>query len=176
MKTFRSDPVMEKLTAQLEALLKRQLGEYQQILDLLGRKRVAIREAKPEVVSDLCVLENEKLQTVSELEKQRLALMAELTLKVNARANEPLRLQLLAEALGEPARSQLLALRIGLKQAITKVQHEAAVSRLATQSVLRHMTGMVQSIGAATTGVETYGQRGQRPRSATAVSTFSAVA
>lgn len=170
------DKALEKAILQLETVLKLQLEQHEALSAALLRKRSALRAAKTQDVSDCTLTEHQHVQAISELEKQRIALAGELTLMLDPKAKQPLKLEQLADRLPDPARTRLLVLRVQLRKAIERVQHESQVVRMATEAVLRHLTGMVQSIGASATGTTTYSGRGARPRQAAAVSTFSMVA
>jgi hypothetical protein len=170
------DKALDKVITNLEALLKQQLEQHEALTQTLLRKRSALRAARASEISECTLVENQHLQTISELEKRRIELSGELTLMLDPAAKQPMRLDELASRLADPARTRLLVLRVQLRKAIERVKHEAGIARMATESVLRHITGMVQSIGASATGTTTYGQHGARPRRAAAVSTFSMVA
>jgi FlgN protein len=164
------------LVSALEQTLQQQLVLHRGLLDLLKRKRDVLRANDARATADLCGLEHEKVQKVAELEKQRLKLVADLTLRVDPAAAEPMRLAELAERLGEPARGRLLVLRQQLLEQMRRVQQETSVVRRATEALAKHMQGIVQTIGAISSGVSTYGSRGAFPQQNTAVSTFSATA
>ncbi len=170
------DKPLDKTIAQLEAVLRQQLQQHEALIQTLLRKRSALRGARAGEVSDCTIAENEQVQAISELEKRRIELTGELTLLLDAKAAQPMKLESLAQRLPEPARTRLLVLRLQLRKAMERVRQEAQVARMATEAVLRHLTGMVQSIGASATGTTTYSGRGARPRQAAAVSTFSMVA
>ena len=161
---------------QLEQNLHQLLSLHGELLELLKKKRDVLRSSDTRAAIDLCTLEHEKLQKIAELEKQRLQLVADLTLTFNPQAKEPLRMGELAEQLGEPDRGKLLVLRQQLLEQMKAVHHESGIVRRATESLAKHMHGIVQTIGALSAGVSTYGSRGALPQSNTAVSTFSATA
>lgn len=127
-------------------------------------------------VATLTQSENQGLQALGELEKQRLQLAAMLTQMLDPTASKPMRLHELAQQLPEPARGRLLILRQQLKEATEAVQRESALARGVSEALVKHMNGLVRTIGSAMTGVAVYGRDGKMPRAATAVSTFSATA
>lgn len=167
---------MDKQLSQLEAVLRRQIAAQDRLLSSMTRKMDAIRRASAQELADCCREENESLQLVAELEKQRLGLAAELTRLVNPAAKAPWTLRELAERIEEPARGRLLVLREQLRQKAASVQRGASVAHQATQTLARHMQGIVHAIGGAMTGILTYSRRGSRPSLALAASTFSATA
>ncbi|MFW6059103.1 MAG: flagellar protein FlgN [Phycisphaeraceae bacterium] len=168
MHTFQTQP--------LEETLKRMTAQHEQLLSLLERKRAAVREGDEQQVAALCRLENEALRTISELETTRAQQVGELTLQVEPNANAPLRLAVLAERLPEPARGRLLVLRSQLRQRMEQVREQTSIARRATESLARHMQGLVQTIGVLATGVSTYDDSGAVPRQATAMSTINVTA
>jgi len=170
------DPTTLNLVTSLQATLREQLDLHAQLLELLKRKRDTLQANDNQAMTGVCVLEHEKLSKIADLEKQRLKLVADLTLKVDPRAQSPLKMADLAEQLGEPARGNLLVLRQQLLEGMQAVQQETHVVRRATEALSRHMHGIVQTLGALSAGIATYGSRGSLPQSNTAVSTFSATA
>jgi len=99
-----------------------------------------------------------------------------LTLALKPDATEPMRLMELAESLPEPMRGNLLVLRQQLRQVMTQVREQTSVVRQATESLLRHMQGLVKSITAISTGTPTYGSRGMMPQKAGTIRTISLTA
>jgi len=165
---------MDKKLAQLEQTVQQQITANERMLTIVAQKLEAFRRADREALAACCQRENEQFQQVAELEKKRLLLVAELTQLVDPQAQRPLSMGELAERLPEPARGRLLVLRQTLRQRLEKVQREGSVARRAAESLLRHMQGIVQTIGGALTGIGTYGQRGKPPAAAMRVSTFVA--
>jgi len=157
----------------LEAVLRRQLEHHTRLLKLMEGKRDALRRHQADRLADLCRAEHAVVSKISDDEKRRLTLVAELTLAVQPDAQQPLAMVDLAERLAEPDRTRLLLLRQQLREQMQEVQRRTTVVRRATDAVARHMTGLVQGIAAASAGVSTYGMRGARTRPAAAVSTFS---
>jgi hypothetical protein len=167
---------MDKQVAKLESVLAQLDTAHGHLLSLLKSKREALRKAEPRQITQLTRQENEAVQVISDLEKQRLELVGELTLAIDPEATQPLRLLDLAERLDEPARGRLLVLRGQLKQRIEQTQQELAVVKKATGSLVRHMQGLVQTIGTALTGGGLYSSRGSLPQGAMAMNTFNATA
>ncbi len=162
--------------ASLEQVLRQQLSLHGELLELLKRKRDVLRSNDTKAAIDLCTLEHEKIHKIAELEKQRLGLIAEMTLSIDPQAKEPMRMAELAQRFEEPTRGRLLVLRQQLLERMKAVHTETGIVRRATETLAKHMHGIVQTIGALSTGVSTYGSRGAFPQGNTAVSTFSATA
>ena len=163
---------MDKQLDQLEAVLKELTASHESLLSLLRRKRQALREADRDRVTSCCERENEFVQQISELEKHRLELIGELTEAIEPGADQPLRLATLAGRVAEPRRGRILVLRQQLRERMERVRDEVAVIRKATESLTRHMQGLVQTVAGAMAGV--YGQGGGPTPVAMTVSTFDA--
>ena len=170
------DKALEKDLAQLEEILRKQVATHEQLLTLLKRKKAALAHADADTMTECCRLENEQLQAVAELEKQRLTLAAKVTLALDPKAPAPLKLGDLAQKLPEPVRGRLLVLRHQARQRMEQVRHEVAVTKRATESLMGHIQGLMQTIGSAVTGIGTYNRGGSLPRAATAISTFNTTA
>ena len=167
---------IEQLLEQLDSNLASQIEAHESLLGLMKQKRAALANAKYQLVSDCCTQENEFVQRISEYEKRRLNLVAEITQVINPSSTQPLTMLELAQRVAEPTRGKLLVRRKTLRERIEQVQAESRVAKQATEALFGHMQGLVQSIGSLMTGVATYGRGGKRPAAATAVSTFSMTA
>ena len=151
---------LEKTIGSLESVLHQQIKLHEQLYTLMNQKREAMRRGDNPGMHELCDLENEKVQAISELEKQRLQLVADLTLHVQPDAAAPMRMLELADALAEPTRGRLLVLRQQLLERMEQVREQSSIARRAAQSLVNHMQGILQTLGALSTGAGTYGQRG----------------
>jgi len=167
---------MDKWIAQLESVLTQQVAAHQKLLSLLQRKRKLLSTADHEQLKGLSQQENQIVQEISELEKIRLALVGQLTLEIDETSKEPMRLAELANRLPEPDRDRLLTLRALLKQQMEKVSHETAVAKRATESLVRHMQGLVYTVGSMVSGMGLYSRQGNVPKEAMAVRTFHVIA
>lgn len=133
----------------LEAVLKQLAERHEQLLTLMKRQREALRRADHRGVSEYSRLENTLVQAIGDLEKRRQELVAELTRALDPKAVQPLRMRDLAERLPEPSRGRLLVLREQLRERIAKVKEESSVTRRATEALLKHMQGLVGTLGSA---------------------------
>ena len=162
--------------AQLRSVLKQQLAAHQKLLVLIQQKRKLLATADHAQLKSLSSQENEQVQTISELEKERLRLVGELTLIVEPSATAPMRLKELAQRLPEPDRGHLLVLQQRLRQKMEAVRHQTIIAKRATESLVRHMQGLIHTVSSAVTGVGVYSQKGSLPQEAMAVRTFHATA
>ena len=167
---------MNKEVRSLVDLLRRTIAVYEAWLPLCQAKRRAIASADAESLNAVIRQENEKLQAIGELEKQRLNLVASLTQRVDPRAAAPMKMVELADALAEPERSELLMTRIELRERMHDVHRQSSIARRATESLARHMTSTVRSVAAVAAGVTTYSARGEQPARRFAVRTLNTTA
>lgn len=169
-------PAVAKLITKLDDNLTHQLDANEKLLEVVRRKRQALRQARAAEVAECCRQENERVQAISELEKARQGLAGELTQALTPQATEPLSMQAIADHLPEPARGRLLVRRQQLRERMSEIRREVTVAQRATEALSQHLAGLVEGIGVVMTGVDAYGRNGARPRSVTAVSTFRATA
>lgn len=167
---------MDNQLDRLETVLKQQTAAHERLLSLLKQKRDALEKADHDRISRCSEQENQTVQQISDLEKERLALVAELTLAIDPAAKQPMRLAEVAQRLDEPTRGRLLVLRHNLIERIKQAHQETVVLRRATEAIVRHMQGLFQMVGSAVAGSGVYNQRGNPPQQVLAVSTFRATA
>ena len=167
---------MDKWIAQLASVLTQQVAAHEKLLALLQSKRKLLSTADHQQLKRLSQQENQVVQAISELEKQRLNLVGQLTLAIDEASKAPMRLAELAGRLPEPDRGRLLTLRAKLKQKMEQVSEETAVARRATESLVRHMQGLVCTVGSIVSGVGLYSRQGGVPKEAMAVRTFHVTA
>lgn len=160
----------------LEATLRQSIDRHGQLLALLQRKGDAVRAGESQVMSDLTRAENAQVQAISELEKTRLQLVADLTLAVQPEAKEPLKLAELAERFSEPTRGKLLVMRGQLLGSMRAVQAETAVAKRAAESLVQHVSGLVRTLANVSHGHAAYGPVGRTPQQPAPMSTLSLTA
>lgn len=150
---------MDKLRIQLETNLQTLCKVHQQLVALIQRKQLAMRQAQPDVMEDCCKRENNLVQQIGELEKQRQQLVGQITQHINPQATTPLTLVAIADTLEEPHRGRLLVLHQQLRAAIQQAKDENAIAKQAGQRLLSHMKGMMQAVSSAVSA-GTYSRRG----------------
>ena len=170
------DNQIKLIIDQLTGVLAKQLEAHGRLLVLLKQKRQSLRQVQYEQVTTGSQQENTVIQQISELEKRRLQLVADLTLALDMHAPQPLRLGELAERLDEPDRGRLLVLRHQLLEHMAEVRWQTNVARRATESLVSHMQGLVKSVGAACSGMSVYASNGAPPPQAMVISTFNTTA
>lgn len=160
----------------LETTLRQSVERQRQLLDLLQRKREAMRAGDANCMADLTRAENTQVQAISDIEKSRLKLVAELTLHVDPDANEPLKLADLAERFPEPTRGKLLVMRGQLLEAMHAVRAETAVAKTAAETLVRHVSGLVRTLANVSHGHAAYGPIGRTHQQPAPMSTLSLTA
>lgn len=170
------DNQLEKKLNQLQDLLRTQIKAHEDLLGILVCKRQALQQADMAMMNDCTLRESRLVAAIGETEKQRLAMLGDITLSIDAQASQPWTMLQLAEKLPEPMRGKLLVLRLELRQRIEHVQKETGVARRASETLLKHVHGIVQLIGTACSGVSTYSHKGGHHQKTTAVSTFNMTA
>jgi hypothetical protein len=160
----------------LESTLRQSIDRHQQLLKLLQRKRQAVRAGDARTMTDLTRAENTQVQAISDIEKTRLQLVADLTLRVAPGATEPLKLADLAERFPEPTRGRLLVMRTQLLDAMHAVRDETVVAKRAAESLVQHVSGLVRTLAAVSHGHAAYSPIGRTPDQPAALSTLSLTA
>ena len=142
------DEKLDQLATQLQQLQ----AAHEALLSLVRRKQQALRLGQAELVSETCTLENEHVQRIAELEKQRQRIVGQITAELSPNAKAPLQMRQIAEAVAEPRRGQLLVLQQRLRQTMRTIERENEISRRAADGLLRHMQGIMQQVTAAMGG------------------------
>ena len=130
-----------------------------QLIMLIKRKHQSMRQGKHKVMSEICVQENTLVRTISELEKQRQAVVGIITQQVAPNAQQPLTLAQIASFLPEEKCERLLQLHKQLLDVIKQTKIETTVAKQAGQALLHHMKGVMQMVSSAV-GPGTYGRQG----------------
>ncbi|QNN23270.1 flagellar protein FlgN [Planctomycetales bacterium ZRK34] len=167
---------MDKHLDQLEQCLSGMTVQHEQLLSMVRRKLEAMRMAQPDLVADCCQRENEHVQAIARIEKRRQTVIGEITSVLAPGSRLPMTLGQIADAVGEPRRGRLLVMQVKLRQLMQRIQHENAVSRRATEGLVRHVTGVMQKVTAVVGAANTYGRRGVANASPATVSSFSLTA
>lgn len=163
--------------SELETLLVSMIERQRLWLAVFEQKAQAMREGDRDQMAALTIQEKEHLQAMGEMEKRRLLLLGELTRNINPDAREPMRLKDLAPLLPEAIRERLLRLREDLRSEMLRFRSRLAGVRKASESLVQHLQGVMETVVSAAAGVTTYNQTGRTPTPESAtVSTFSLTA
>ncbi|WP_428388813.1 flagellar export chaperone FlgN [Mucisphaera sp.] len=166
-----------RLLSELEALLTQMIERQRLWLAVFEQKTEALRQGDQAMMAALSTQESDHLRAMSEYEKRRLHLLAALTQILEPGASEPMRLAAMAERLPAPIRDRLLILRSNLRHEIERFKTRLASVSQASNTLMRHVNGVVETVVAAASGHGTYAQPGRKgqPVAAT-LSTFSLTA
>lgn len=170
------DEATQKTIDQLEALLESLLSAHEQLLALMQQKHELLRLGDTDGMTQVCQVENEKIQAISEQEKQRLELAADLTRRLFPNAQQPLGVKDLAEQLPEPMRGRLLTRRQQLRERMEAVREQSSIARRATESLMNHVNGLVRTLTNLATNAATYDRAGGPPQASPAVRTLNVTA
>ena len=173
---MRNPQAMTIHMGSLEKLLTQQIGLHEELLKLMNDKRGAISQGNPTQLTMLCQLEHEKISRISETEKQRLELVGRMTQMIDPQAKQPMRLVELAENLPGEQRDRVVMLRSALRERMKSVQQQASVAKRATESLVKHMQSLIQTVTAVSTGMSVYGNNGNFNTERTRVSTLNMTA
>ena len=152
---------VDELVMRLEQILHSQQKDYENLGQLIQSKREAIRQADMNAIAELCQQENTIAQHVTELEKTRLILSAELTRTLDPTASRPLSMSEVAQAIDEPNRSRLLQLSQALRATIEEVRAASSIVRAAADALSRHMGGLLQTVQSALSRARVYSDQGR---------------
>ena len=167
---------IETLVRQLEGVLRDLIGHHERLAQNLVAKRAALSAADHDRVVKLLEVENATVQAVAEGDKLRQQIVAALTLQLDPAAVAPQPMRDVAQQLEEPHRGRLLVLREQLRDRMLAVRRESTVARAATESLTRHMQGLLHTIQTVCSGGAAYGSGGSAPPVAAVVSTFNTTA
>ncbi|QDU72363.1 flagellar export chaperone FlgN [Mucisphaera calidilacus] len=171
------DNHVTRCVTELEALLISMIERQRLWLAVFEQKTGAMRRGDRKLMAALTTQEKDHLAAMGEMEKRRLMLLGELTQVFRPDAREPMRLVELAQLLPEATRDRLLRLRQDLRAEMKRFREQLGSVRQASESILRHVNGVMETVVAAAAGVATYTSAGRPPQAArTTLSTFSMTA
>ena len=147
--------------ADLERVLEAQLRGHEQLLEQVRRNREAVRRADMKAIREICGQQNAVGQSLTELEKERLALVGCLTRQLAPEAKHPLTVTEITTRLEPGAAERLQARADALRPLVERVRDESSVVRQAAEALARHMTGIVQVVHSVLSRTQVYGRKGQ---------------
>lgn len=141
----------------LEDLLREQLEIHERLLELIGHKRQAVREARIDAIQSLCEDEGVLASRLAAAERQRQALL-------EAMATSDAGTMTIADVAArapEDVGARMLALAGQLRESVQRVQRESSIVRAAAEALSRHMSGVVQTVHSALSRARVYGRQGR---------------
>ena len=145
----------------LEGILKGQLDGHQQLLELIQQNRDAVRQARMDLIHDLCRRQNTVGQRLAEFEKQRLVLVGVITKNLEPDAKQPLKVDEIVAHVDDGAAELLSALAHQLRPVVEQVRHESSIVRQAADALSRHMSGVMQAVHSLLSRAQVYGRSGE---------------
>jgi N-acetylglucosamine-6-phosphate deacetylase len=152
-----TDEQLDRLTR----LLAAQTEGHHRLLQCIGRKRKAIKEADIDSITQLCRKEQALAQGIREMERQRLDIVGRLTRAWAPQAQSALSLREIAERGGSTWQEPLTELAGALRKAIDDVRRESSIVRAAADALSRHITGVMQTVNSAMSRVQLYERCGR---------------
>lgn len=144
----------------LEKLMRALVDEHARLLQILHKKKEAVRHARIAAVTALCDEERRMLQRISEIERHRGELTRRAGAMLGVSAGEPVTISRIAEAIAEPESGKLKHTAAQLREAVLGVRHESSVVRAAAEALARHMSGIMQTVYSALSRAGVYGRKG----------------
>lgn len=160
-KQIIATPEVIKLVGLLERILCAQHDDYKKIAKLIERKQEAIRNANMQDITSICQDEHVVAQHVTQLEKQRLVLVGDLTSRLQPNASDPLKVSQIADALAESDRNRILEITRDLQQTVKEVRQASSVVRKASDALAVHMGGLLQTMQSVLSKAQVYSQQGR---------------
>ena len=164
----------------LEEALKKLLDAQGALAVLLEKQRVALAAGDATALADLCRREKDVVDRIQSLERGRQALMGRLEVALakpraaaGALSSETWSLMVLAELVPEPVRTRLKVRRAELVKVMTENQRVASTVRRASERLLRHVGGLISTLGSAAQGGAAYGQSGRLTAAPVRLSTLN---
>lgn len=139
---------------ELESLLAQMIPLHEQLLSCAMEKRGAVKAAAISAVPEICQRERQLLSRIERLEQRRRNVVRKL-------GDERRSLADLAALAATEQRDRLTAFGARLRELSKSVRQESTVVRAAVEALHRHMTGVVQSVSTAISGVKVYGATGR---------------
>ncbi len=169
------DKAAVKNVLNLEDVLSGLLAEQRKLGALLDRQRAALSAGDAVQLSELCSEEQQAIERIRGLDRQRRELVEAISRCVMPGA-ETLPLTELAGHVPEPVRSRLLVRRAELVTVMTEVQRATAVVRKASESLLRHVGGLISTLTSAAQGGAAYSPSGRVSKAPVRLSTLNVTA
>lgn len=159
---------LERVADELSAVLSGLLAEHEQLLELAGLHREAMRAADPGAIGNVSGQRTEVLQRLAALEERRQRVVKEASRQPELTG--AVTLSAIAGRMEGPGKEQLLKQADRLKGVMAKVQDEHRVLRTAAKSLATHMEGLMKSVSKRLSHSGTYGRAGSVDAGGTVIS------
>ncbi len=148
------------LVLELSGLLGELVGLYEQIKTMGERRLDAIRSADARGLAACVRGENELVQRVAEAEKTRLRVVGGLSEALGAPGAGETTMGWLAQRVDGPRSDELGGLAATLRRLMGEVMQLNTVARRATETLSRHMEGLMREVKRTMNHAQVYGRGG----------------
>ncbi len=167
IKTISRAQLAER-TNKLMTLLEEMHEQYEALLALLKTRKESIRVGDVNQLRDCITQEREQLRLIDHTNRQREALATELE-RVWPSASGRV-MDAVAQRLRSPDDNRFQDLRDRLRDTVEAVQHEYAVLKTVGETLLAHVSGLMQRMHLLSSPVAVYGRDGKVGRKRPVVS------
>ncbi|MEM0984423.1 MAG: flagellar protein FlgN [Planctomycetota bacterium] len=136
-------------------VLDEMIDAHEQLLMLFEEHKTAIRFANGAALDELGQREQAIFERIGTLDARRRSLMS-----VRGKSDPAMTVTQLSAASPEPARTQLAERARKLRELIARAQSAHVAIKAASESLLMHLRGVVQQVGARLSHAGTYGRDG----------------
>jgi len=148
------------LTDRLEALMRELIVCYEQLETIGAMRHEAMRTADTDRLGACIRQENELVQRIAGVEKERIEVVGRLTEEVGAPGEGAATMRWLAGRVPEAAGGRLRSLADRLREVIGAVGRQNRVSRETAERLVCHMSGLIQTVAWRLNHAKTYGRSG----------------
>jgi hypothetical protein len=160
MTSMPKDAILHEGFERLEELLRDQRTLYLELDALVARQRLAVQQADVKGLMAAGARERELVEAIRSIDQRRVELAQAIGAEVGVKSEQPLSLSDLLEYSG-PRRSALVAIADELRKLVVAVKAASGVVRVATESLSRHMQGIVQTVEAGFNNAGVYERAGR---------------
>lgn len=161
MPDLRQETSVNVCVQRIEQILRDATKMNRDLLGCIVDSQDCLRSADTKRLTSCLKRERELVEAIDALEQRRKVVAATLATALGQSSETEMRLTSLAEALGEPNRSRLLALGEELRESILDVRDAGGVLRDSCENLLGHVSGLMQSIHAGLSRTKVYGSDGR---------------
>ncbi|NNF43295.1 MAG: hypothetical protein HKO59_04755 [Phycisphaerales bacterium] len=142
-------------------VLERQAERHEALLELVRRKREAIRTARIDDIVALCAEEQRQVVALNTLEEQRLDIVERMLPPEQAGAAPVVRLADVLSGVDPVHAAELQRRAESLRLSMEQLKGESSVVNAAAQTLARHLAGLMQTVQTALSQVGVYERRGR---------------
>jgi len=148
------------LVSELESLMNHLVVLYEQLATMGEKQLDAIRTADARGLAACVRTQNEIVQRVAEAEKTRLRLVGGIADEIGAPSRTDTTMQWIASRVEGPRSTGLFRVADRLRALMSRVMDLNAVAKRASQSLARHMEGLMREVARDLNHAQVYGRGG----------------